>query len=142
MERSQFSPTLVLSLAWVLYAGSAVAQPLGKTSAALSASFAAELNRIGDGEIVQNPGYCTSKTRPLRVSQELSSILSRALKESEQVRVRSECSRIAGEQHLRFCRMYFFSPIKTVQWTMGLTFVADARSGEIDAQSIECFSTP
>lgn len=143
MEPFRVSATLILLLTSVLCSGWVGAQPSGKKSAVLSSSFAAELSRIGEAEIVQNPDFCTSKTRPLRVNQELSSMLSHALQQSERIRIGSECSRIAGEEgQLRFCRFFFSSPVKTVNWTTGLIFLADSRTGEINAQSVECFGTP
>ena len=120
----------------------AFADTVAKKQVKLSGLFAKELSRHGNAEITNKPEYCTSKTRPLTVNQELSEILSYAMQFSEHVKAKSECMKVVGEDKYRFCRFYLHSANKTEQWSVGFTFLGNITDGEIKFDSLECFGTP
>ena len=107
----------------------------------LSVRFIKELGKNGGREIRSKPDFCLSKVRPLTVSQELAEILVYALQSSEHMKAKSACAKIVGEQRYQSCRFYLHSTTKKYQWSAGFTFLGNPVSGEIDFDSLECFST-
>ena len=107
----------------------------------LSVLFIKELSKNGSREIRSRPDYCLSRVRPLTVSQELAEMLVYALQSSEYMKAKSECQKITGHERYQSCRFYLHSTSKKYQWSAGFNFLGNPVSGEIDFDSLECFST-
>jgi hypothetical protein len=108
----------------------------------LSGLFAKELSKHEDFEIKNKPEYCLSKARPLTMKQELSEMVLFAIQSSENMKSKSECNKVSGEDKYHFCRFYFHSDNKNEQWSVGFNFLGDIASGEIRFDTLECFGTP
>lgn len=132
----------ILFVVVLLISNSVLATSTAKKRINLSGLFANELSSHGSAEITSNPEYCISKIRPLTISQEVSEILSYAIQYSENLKARSECKKIKGDERKQFCRFYLYSPNNTEQWSIGFTFLGDILNGKIDLDSLECFGTP
>lgn len=107
----------------------------------LSVLFIKELSKNGGREIRSRPDFCLSKARPLTVNQELAEMLVYALQSSEYMTAKSECAKIVGDPRYQSCRFYLHSTSKKYQWSAGFSFLGNPANGEIDFDSLECFST-
>lgn len=108
----------------------------------LAGLFSKELAAHGNAEIVSQPDYCISKTRPLKVNQELSEMLAHSARSSNVFNMKTECEKVKGQGVNQFCRFYFHSAKKSEQWSIGFSFLGNPSTGEIDFNSLECFATP
>lgn len=104
--------------------------------------FSKELAAHGNVDIANQPDYCLSKVRPLKINQELSEILAYSVRMSDNIKIKSDCTKVKGQSIDQFCRLYFFSSKKSEQWSIGFSFLGNPSTGEIDFNSLECFAAP
>lgn len=141
MARSRPSIAILVLLAAAAIGPVASAKP-SSAPAAVASRFAATLSSQGAAEITDNPDVCTSDRRPLRVADEMASMLARALEGAAELRLKAECERPVAGKDARTCRFFFFSPKKSEPWTVGLMFLGNPDEGSLKPESIRCFSTP
>lgn len=103
--------------------------------------FLKTLMNNADQPISQNSDDCLTKTRPVTLKAELGEMLFQATGEAKMIGVKSSCEKARGAEPFQFCRLYLHSVSRKNAWSMGFTFLGRPENGEIQLESLSCFST-